>query len=112
MLENAFLFREIDDKEIVIVAFFIDYQIEVFLLEFDKLCIEIDDFDAFIIDFFRIVDVLSFDRDNFKFNDFELVFHFIINRFDINQTTSLNFELFREIVIIIESFQKAISIDT
>ena len=112
MLENAFLFREVDDREIVIVAFFIDYQIDVFLLELDKLCIEIDDFDAFIIDLFNIVDVLNFDRDNFKFNDFKYVLHFIINLFDISQTIALNLKFFREIVIIVESFQKAISIDT
>ena len=112
MLENAFLFRKTDDKKIVIVAFFIDYQIEIFLFELDELCIKIDNFNEFIIDFFCIVDVLNFDRDNFKFNDFEFVFHFIINRFNINQTIVLNLELFREIVIIVENFQKTISIDT
>ena len=106
MFENAFLFRKIDDRKIVIVAFSIDYQIEIIFLEFDDLCIEINDFDTFIIDFIRIVDVLNFDCDNFKFNDFEFVFHFIINRFDINQTIVLNFELFREIVIIVENFSK------
>ena len=73
--------------------------------------LKIDNFNASIIDFLNTVDVLIFNRDNFKFNDFEFVFHFIINFFDINQTTFLNFKFFREIVIIVENCQKIISID-